>query len=94
MTIAAAIRVVVSAFLNIDDFLLLLAAPSEYRKRARRNTSKITPGQYKAFSWEGANQGEWQYSDFMDLYEDRGQPIRIDGGRRDPISVQLIPPRI
>jgi hypothetical protein len=55
--------------------------------------SGITPGSYKAFSWEGDRQGEWQYPDFMDLYEDRGQPVRIDGSRRDPISVQLISPR-
>jgi len=52
--------------------------------------SGIAPGQYKAFSWEAAKQGEWQYPDFMELYEDRGQPIRIDGSRRDPISVPLI----
>jgi hypothetical protein len=55
--------------------------------------SGIPPGQYKAFSWEITRQGEWQYSDFLDLYEDRGQPIRIDGGKTDPITVQLIPPR-
>jgi hypothetical protein len=55
--------------------------------------SGIPPGQYKAFSWEAVGQGSWQYPDFIELYEDRGQPVRIDGGRRDPISVQLIPPR-
>jgi len=55
--------------------------------------SGIPPGQYKAFSWEAVGQGSWQYPEFMELYEDRGQPIRIDVGRRDPISVQLIPPR-
>ena len=55
--------------------------------------SGIPPGQYKAFSWEVSRQGEWQYPDFLDLYEDRGQPVRIDGGKADPITVQLIPPR-
>jgi hypothetical protein len=55
--------------------------------------SGIVPGQYKVFSWEVVSQGLWQYPDFIELYEDRGQPVRIDGGRRDPISVPLIPPR-
>jgi len=55
--------------------------------------SGIPPGQYKAFSWEITRQGEWQYPEFLDLYENRGQPIRIDGGRHDPVSVRLISPR-
>jgi hypothetical protein len=55
--------------------------------------SGITPGQYKAFSWEVTTEKEWQYADFMELYEDRGQSIRIEGERRDPIALQLIPPR-
>ena len=55
--------------------------------------SGIVPGQYKAFSWEDVAQGVWQYPDFMAMYEDRGQSIRIDGDHQDPISVQLIPPR-
>jgi len=55
--------------------------------------SGITPGLYKAFSWEAVGQGAWQYPDFMELYEDRGQSIRIDSSRRDPISIQLIPSR-
>jgi hypothetical protein len=56
--------------------------------------SGITPGRYRVFSWEDAEQGSWQYSEFLDSYEDRGQPVRIDGGKSDPITVQLIPPRI
>jgi Carboxypeptidase regulatory-like domain len=55
--------------------------------------SGIPPGPYKAFSWETSRQGEWQYPDFLDLYEDRGQPIHIDVGKPDPIPVQLIPRR-
>jgi hypothetical protein len=55
--------------------------------------SGITPGQYKVFSWEDAAQGSWQYPDFLDVYEDRGQTVRIDGGKTDPITVQLIPSR-
>jgi hypothetical protein len=53
--------------------------------------SGIAPGQYKAFAWETNNQGAWQYPDFLELYEDRGLSIRIDGERKEPISVQLIP---
>jgi protocatechuate 3,4-dioxygenase beta subunit len=56
--------------------------------------SGITPGRYRVFSWEDAEQGSWRYSEFLDSYEDRGQPVRIDGGKSDPITVQLIPPRI
>jgi hypothetical protein len=55
--------------------------------------SGIAPGQYKVFSWEDAAQGSWQYPDFLDPYEDRGQSVRIYGGKSDPITVQLIPPR-
>jgi hypothetical protein len=53
--------------------------------------SDIVPGQYKAFSWEAVNQGAWLVPDFLDVYEDQGQSIRIDGGKIEPITVQFIP---
>jgi len=55
--------------------------------------SGITPGQYKAFSWEAINQGAWQVPEFLDAYEDRGHSVRIDGAKSDPITIQLIPTR-
>jgi hypothetical protein len=57
------------------------------------DVSGITPGFYKVFSWETVNLSAWNVPEYLDLYEDRGQPVRIDGGKIDPITIQLIPSR-
>ena len=55
--------------------------------------SGIVPGQYKVFSWDVVQQGEWKYRDFLELYESRGQTVRVDDRKHEPVTVQLIPPR-
>jgi protocatechuate 3,4-dioxygenase beta subunit len=84
--------------------VVLVPAP-QFRKRSdlyktgntdaagKFQISGIPPGQYKAFSWEITRQGEWQYPEFLDVYEDRGQAVRIDAAKTDPITIQLIPSR-
>ena len=52
----------------------------------------IAPGDYRVFAWEEVENGAWQNSDFLRMYEDRGTPVHIDEGASGSVVVRVIPP--
>jgi hypothetical protein len=52
----------------------------------------ITPGNYKLFAWGNVEDQSWLDPEFMQLFEDRGAPIRINAGDHVKADVKLCPP--
>jgi len=53
--------------------------------------SGIAPGEYKLFAWERVEEGAWQDTNFISVYEDRGKAIRIGEGGRVTAEAKVIP---
>jgi hypothetical protein len=50
----------------------------------------IMPGDYKLFSWDSVEEGEWYDMDFLKPYEDKGISIHLDEGDHKSIGLNLI----
>jgi hypothetical protein len=50
----------------------------------------VAPGQYKLFSWDGVNQGEWEDADFLRDSEEQGVTMNVKDSDRKPIELKLI----
>jgi hypothetical protein len=53
----------------------------------RFRLDRVASGDYKAFAWSEAGDGDWQDPEIMRPYEERGTPVHIDQG--SPTSVRL-----
>lgn len=51
----------------------------------------IPPGDYKLFAWENVETGAWQDTDFIQVYETAGRPIRINEGSNENLQLPVIP---
>jgi hypothetical protein len=51
----------------------------------------VPPGQYKLFSWEDIPAGAYQYADFIQAYEDRGQSITVNISGAVTADTRIIP---
>ena len=50
----------------------------------------ILPGDYKLFSWDSVEEGDWYDADFLKPFEDKGVSIRLEEGDRKSIGLNLI----
>jgi hypothetical protein len=50
----------------------------------------VAPGNYKAFAWSYVESGAWLDAEFMQIYEDRGVPVRINETSTSTIELTLI----
>jgi protocatechuate 3,4-dioxygenase beta subunit len=53
---------------------------------------QLSPGDYRVFAWEFAEDGSWLDADFIRLYEDKGVPVHIEQGSRETLEIRPIPP--
>jgi len=53
----------------------------------------LPAGDYVAFAFDGAEEGEWQNPEFVAPYEGRGTPVRIGDGAAATIELTALPPR-
>jgi hypothetical protein len=51
----------------------------------------LPPGDYVAFAFDGAEDGEWQNAEFVAPYEGRGTPVRIGDGAAASIELTALP---
>src|SRR5262249_3797137 len=51
----------------------------------------VTPGEYKLFAWEHAEQDAWQDAEFIANYESAGRPIHIYEGASESVQLPVIP---
>lgn len=51
----------------------------------------VPPGAYSVFAWEELQPNAYLNSDFIQLYELSGTPVKIAGGDNPAVSVLLIP---
>jgi hypothetical protein len=56
----------------------------------RFHFDRVPPGEYKVFSWEEVNDGDWFDPEFMRTNESLGTPIRILQGRTENVRVDVI----
>jgi hypothetical protein len=54
----------------------------------------LPPGDYKVFAWEEVETGAWQNPYFIQQFEDRGRPVRINEGGTSNIELRAIPPQV
>jgi len=57
----------------------------------RFQLSGLAPGDYRVFAWERVEEGAWQDSQFLRLFENEGSPVRIEEGSRVTVDTRLIP---
>jgi hypothetical protein len=50
----------------------------------------ILPGEYKLFSWDVVEEGDWYDADFLKPFEDKGVSIRLNDGDHKSIGLNLI----
>jgi hypothetical protein len=50
----------------------------------------ILPGDYKLFSWDAVEEGDWYDADFLKPFEDKGVSVHLDEGDRKSIGLNLI----
>jgi hypothetical protein len=53
----------------------------------------VPPGEYKVFAWDDVETGAWLNPRFMQLHEDRGQPLSLGEGATITAEVSVIPLR-
>ncbi|MBI4472998.1 MAG: carboxypeptidase regulatory-like domain-containing protein [Acidobacteria bacterium] len=54
--------------------------------------TQVAPGAYKVFAWEDIEPGAWQDPEFIRMYEEHGQVVRIGEGGRASIQLRTISP--
>jgi hypothetical protein len=50
----------------------------------------LSPGTYKLFAWDQVEFDAWMDKEFIDQFDDRGEPLRISQRTRSEIQLQLI----
>jgi hypothetical protein len=50
----------------------------------------IAPGNYRVFSWEKAEQGEWEDPDFLRPFEEKGERITVQEGDSKTINLEAV----
>src|SRR4029450_5902821 len=64
-----------------NSMLFATARPDETGKFSM---TRVAPGTYKLFAWDGVLNTAWLSADFLSQHEDRGMPMTIDvGGMKD-----------
>jgi hypothetical protein len=53
----------------------------------------MPPGDYVAFAFDGAEDGEWQNPEFVTPYEGRGMIVRIGEGAAASVELTALPPQ-
>jgi hypothetical protein len=56
----------------------------------RVSFANVPPGDYKLFAWEDVLQGAWQDTRYMERFEDKGSPIRIEKAGTVTATLQII----
>ena len=51
----------------------------------------IPPGNYTIFAWEDLEPNAYLNADYLQIYEDRGVPVRISPGENPAVAVRMIP---
>ena len=51
----------------------------------------LSPGDYKVFAWEKIEPGAYTSAEFLQPYENLGEPVHITEGSHNPVQVDLIP---
>jgi hypothetical protein len=84
------------------NVLVLLAPDIPHRKRVdlfkevitdvsgRFQLEFVPPGDYKLFAWKTIEDDPWQDPDFMQTYENRGQPVSVTEGSKQDVPLVLI----
>ena len=57
----------------------------------RFHFDRVTPGDYKVFSWQEVEDGSWYDTDFMKANESRGIPVHINEGKTETTRIEVIP---
>jgi len=94
--------VVVSEQQGFDSALVALVPEPRHRGKTRlyKTTTTdqyghftlrgIAPGDYKLFAWENIEAGAYQDADFLQLYEERGETLRVVEAGRHTARLKLI----
>jgi protocatechuate 3,4-dioxygenase beta subunit len=53
--------------------------------------SRVPPGNYKLFAWDGVSERAWQDPDFLRLYEDRGTSATVREGATEIVRLITLP---
>jgi hypothetical protein len=53
--------------------------------------SRVTPGEYKIYAWEDAQNGQWYDPDFMKAYEGKGESVSAKEGVPATVKLTMIP---
>jgi hypothetical protein len=66
---------------------------SQTDQNGRFSLTRLTPGEYKLFSWEAIDSGAPYDPEFLKQYEPQGRSIMIADGSNNNVDVKLIPAR-
>ena len=50
----------------------------------------ITPGEYKVFSWEEAEQDAWQDAEFLKPFESKGERVILNDDDKKDVKITVI----
>jgi hypothetical protein len=70
-----------------QHFDLYVVAVTDNGGIARLN---VQPGDYTVYAWEDVERGSWWDPEFMQKYQGRGKPVRIDENAKASLSVEVI----
>ena len=51
---------------------------------------RIRPGDYKLFSWDSVEEGDWYDADFLKLFEEKGVSVHLEDGDHKRVDLTLI----
>jgi len=85
----------------VGVFVVLVPEPGLREQSSNYTTAKtdqnghfllkgILPGDYKLFSWDSVEEGDWYDADFLKPYEDKGISIHLDEADHKSIGLNLI----
>jgi hypothetical protein len=73
-----------------NSMLFATARPDETGKFSM---TRLAPGDYKLFAWEGVLNTAWLNADFLSRQEDRGMPMTIDPNAVKDVRIMVTPPQ-
>jgi hypothetical protein len=59
-------------------------------REGRFSFRALPPGDYKLFSWEVVEDGEYYNKSFLAKYETQGRPVRVQESSRETADLKLI----
>jgi hypothetical protein len=59
-------------------------------QQGRFALNDLSPGVYKLFAWEQVEFDAWMNKEFLDQFNDRGQPLKLSEGTHSEYQLQLI----